>query len=190
MVNSTKNRLALALVGITVVALSSIASGQVVNSGAQSVALTATMSEALTLTLSGNAVSFTLTPGRPNNPGSTDVTVTTSWVLRPNRSAVTVNAYFNSSAAALTDGSGNDIPSSAVSISDNGGAAAPLVNTVAFGGANAGLQLRNTPINGQNKNASATDVVTFNIDLSSGTLPQLPSGNYTGTLNIQAQATP
>ena len=31
--------------------------------------------------------------------------------------------------------------------------------------------------------------MTFNINLTGGTLPQLPANTYTGTLNIQAQAT-
>ena len=32
--------------------------------------------------------------------------------------------------------------------------------------------------------------MAFNINLTGGTLPQLPANTYTGTLNIQAQATP
>lgn len=80
----------------------------------------------------------------------------------------------------------NNIPSSAFFLSDNGGASAALVNTVAFGATNGGLQVANVPITGANKNSSRTDVMAFNC----GTLPQLPAGTYTGTLNIQAQATP
>jgi len=52
------------------------------------------------------------------------------------------------------------------------------------------LQMANVSITGANKNASRTDQMAFNIDLSGGTLPQLPADTYTGTLNIQAQATP
>ena len=101
-----------------------------------------------------------------------------------------VYAYFTSATAALTDGSGNNIPSSAFSIADNAGPAAALTNTVAFGGANAGLQLANVPITAANRSSSRTDAMTFNINLTGGTLPQLPANTYTGTLNIQAQATP
>jgi hypothetical protein len=46
------------------------------------------------------------------------------------------------------------------------------------------------PITGANKTSSRTDVMAFNINLTGGTLPQLPAATYTGTLNIQAQATP
>jgi hypothetical protein len=89
----------------------------------------------------------------------------------------------------LTDGAGDNIPSADFYISDNGGASTALTNSVTFsGGQNSGLQLANVQITGANKNSNRTDVMAFNINLSS--LPQLPANTYTGTLNIQAQATP
>ena len=45
-------------------------------------------------------------------------------------------------------------------------------------------------ITGANRAANRTDAMAFNINLTGGTLPQLPASTYTGTLNIQAQATP
>jgi hypothetical protein len=107
-----------------------------------------------------------------------------------------VYAYFASTNALTGTASGVNIPSSAFSIADTGagsggaGTSGALVNTVAYGGALAGLKLANVPITGANKNASRTDAMTFNIDLSTGALPQIPADTYTGTLNIQAQATP
>jgi len=178
------------LVALMVTAAASLASAQALNSGAQTIALNATLNESLTLSLSANSVSFNLTPGNAANAGSGNVTATTRWVLAPGRTAVGVYAYFTSATAALTDGAGNNIPSSAFSIADNGGSAATLVNTAAFGAANAGLQLANVAITTANRNASRTDAMAFNINLSGGTLPQLPAATYTGTLNIQAQATP
>jgi hypothetical protein len=179
----------IACVALMVTTAASLASAQL-NSGAQTIALNATLSESLTLSLSANSVSFNLTPGSATNAGTSGVTATTSWVLKPGRTAVGVYAYFTSAAAALTDGGTNTIPSSAFSISDNTGPAATLVNTAPFGGANAGLQLANVPITTANRNSSRTDAMAFNINLSGGTLPQLPAATYTGTLNIQAQATP
>ena len=169
--------------------MASLASAQL-NSAAQPIALNATLAESLTVNLSVSTVNFTLAAGSATNAGSTNVTATTAWVLKPGRTQVVVDAYFGTAASALTDGAGNNIPSSAFSMSDNGGASAPLVNTVAFGGANAGLQLANVAITGANKNSNRTDNMAFNINLSGGTLPQLPAATYTGTLNIQAQATP
>jgi len=177
------------LVALMLAAATSLASAQL-NSGAQTIALNATLNESLTLSLSANSVTFNLTPGSATNAGSSNITATTSWVLKPTRTAVGIFAYFTAAAAALTDGSGDNIPSSAFTISDNGGTAAGLTNTVVFGGGNAGLQVANVAITGTNRNGSRTDVMAFNINLSGGTLPQLPAGTYSGTLNIQAQATP
>src|SRR5690349_19361384 len=178
-------RIAVIVVAMTFAA--SMASAQL-NSGAQTIALNANLTESLTLNLSASAVNFTLSAGSAANPGSTNITATTAWTLKPGRTAVGVYAYFASAAAALTDGVGDNIPSSAFFISDNGGASTALTNTVVFGAANGGLQLANVAITGANKNSSRTDVMAFNINLS--TLPQLPANTYTGTLNIQAQATP
>lgn len=174
---------------VLVVGMTSLASAQL-NSLAQPIALNATLAESLTVNLSASAVNFTLAAGSATNAGSTNITATTAWVLKPGRTQVVVDAYFANAAAALTDGAGDNIPSSAFFISDNGGASAALVNTVAFGAANGGLALATVPITGANKNSSRTDNMAFNINLTGGTLPQLPAATYTGTLNIQAQATP
>lgn len=160
------------------------------NSGLHAITVTATLGESLSVSLSGNSVGFTLTAGNATNAGSTVITATTAWVLKTSRTAVTLYAYFTNAATALTDGAGDNIPSSAFSISDNGGASAALTNTVAFGGANAGTQLANVAITSANENSNRTDTMSFNIDLTGGTLPQLPAATYSGTLNLQAQATP
>jgi hypothetical protein len=177
------------MVGLAMTLPGTIASAQL-NSGAQTIALNAKLNESLTLTLSANTVNFTLSAGSATNAGSAGITATTAWTLAPGRTAVGVYAYFNSATAALTDGSGDNIPSSAFFIADNAGASTALTNTVAFGAANAGLQLANVAITGTNRTSSHTDAMAFNINLTGGTLPQLPANTYTGTLNIQAQATP
>jgi hypothetical protein len=162
------------------------ARAQVRNSGASPIALNAVLSDSITLTLSGNAVNFTLIGGNPNNPGSTGITATTTWLLRPNVNSLKLYAFFSSSTSALSDGAGHNIPSADFQISDNGGAFAALSNTVPFGGANAGLQVSSVRILGNNKTGTNSDVLTFNINLAP--LPNLPTGVYTGTLTIQAQA--
>jgi hypothetical protein len=186
----TGRLLRIAVVGLAMTFAVSMATAQALNSGAQTIALNAVLNESLTLNLSANAVNFALTAGSAANPGSTTITATTAWTLKPGRTAVGVYAYFANAAAALTDGAGNNIPSSAFFIADNGGASTALTSSVIFGGANAGYLMANVPITGVNKNFSRTDVMAFNINLTGGTLPQLPASTYTGTLNIQAQATP
>ena len=162
------------------------AGAQVLNSGASPIALNAVLSDSITLTLSGNAVNFTLVGGSASNPGSTGITATTTWVLKPSIGNLKLYAFFSSSTAALSDGAGHDIPSADFQISDNGGGFASLTNTVPFGGANAGLQVSSVPIRGYNKTGTNSDLMTFNINLAP--LPSLPAGVYTGTLTIQAQA--
>lgn len=163
-----------------------ISSAQVLNSAARPIALNAVLSDSVTVTLSASAVNFTLTAGSGANPGSTSITATTSWTLKPSVGNVKVYAFFSNSASALTDGAGNNIASADFQISDNGGAFSALTNTVPFGGANAGLQLSSTAILGNNRTGAHNDVMNFNINLTP--LPNLPAGTYTGTLTIQAQA--
>ena len=162
------------------------AEAQVLNSAASTITLNANLSESLAVTLSSNAVNFNLTAGSASNPGSTSITATTTWTLKPSVGSVKVYAFFANSASALGDGAGDNIPSAAFEISNNGGAFTALTNTVPFGGANAGLLLSTTKILGNNRTGSHADTMNFNINLS--TMPNLPAATYTGTLTIQAQA--
>lgn len=181
------------LMTAVVVAMTSLASAQV-NSGAQPITLNASLAESLTLSLSAANVNFTLTPGSATNAGSTSITTTTSWVLKPGRTNVNFYAYFGSAASALVhqDAANTvDIPSSAVEISVNGGANQSLstseASAVGFGAASAGKRLLNVGITGLNKVVTGrNDTLDFNINLSS--LAQLPSDDYVGTVNIQVQA--
>jgi hypothetical protein len=142
--------------------------------------------QTLSVTLSSNSVNFNLAAGRASNPGSSSITATTTCsfcLLQP----INVYAYFNNGAAALSN-AGNNLPSSAFQISANGGAFKALTNTEPFGGAGAGVQVSNFFVLIGPFGGTHSDTMNFNIDLSGGTLPNLPPGNYTGTLNIRAQA--
>ena len=172
-------------IGMFLVMSPLLGQGQVFNSGAGSIALRAQLSESITVTLSASTVNFTLTSGSASNPGSAPVTATTTWLLNPNR-RLSIYAFFSNSAAALSDGAGNNIPSAYFQISDNGRPFRAVTNTVPYGGANAGLRLARVRILGLNRNGSRTDTMNFNINLS--TLPALPAGAYKGTLTIQVQA--
>jgi hypothetical protein len=162
------------------------AQAQVRNSGASPIALQAVLSDSISVNLSGSSVNFNLVAGSASNLGSTSITATTTWILKPSVGNLKLYAFFSSSSSALTDGAGSNIPSADFQISDNAGAFNSLTNTVPFGGANAGLQLSSTPILGNNKSGTRNDVMNFNINLT--TLPNLPASVYTGTLTIQAQA--
>jgi len=175
-----------AVLALAVTSLAAPVHAQVRNSGASTITLQAVLTPSLTVVLSGNAVNFNLTAGSANNAGSTSITATTSWAVTNAIGLVSVYAFFANSAAAMTDGAGDGIPSADFQISDNAGAFNALTNTVPFGGANAGLRVSTTLILLTNMSGSHTDVMNFNINLS--TLPNLPAGTYTGTLTLQAQA--
>lgn len=170
------------------------------NSNAPTVILNATMPESLTVNVTaGGTVNFTLAPNTAANAGSTTSTVQTAWVLSPGRTAVSVWAWVANGAAALTDGGGNNIPAGSVSAAAAGsGAAGGALNTSASGGpgvpafvtpaAATGVKIGQVAITGANKASSTTTTLTWNISTTFN--PQLPASAYTGTVNIQAQATP
>ena len=156
--------------------------------------------QSITVSLSGGSVSWNnsfgnaLRPGNATNAGSNTITITTSWNFLLLSNDLKLYAYFNSSTAALAHGASlcttgcPDIPSSAIELKTNSGAFAAVTGTGPFGSAGASLILVDVPINLFNSFSSRSDVLTFNINLSS--LPQLPADSYSGTLFIQAQATP
>ncbi|HEX2714400.1 MAG TPA: hypothetical protein VHM88_19580 [Candidatus Acidoferrales bacterium] len=171
-----------------------------INSNVGTITLNANVKESLTVSVtSGASVSFALAPNTAANPGSTTSTVQTAWVLRRGRRWVSIWAWVSNGAAALTDGAGNNIPASAVSAAAAGsGSAGGALNTVASGGAGvpafitpaaaAGVQIGQVRIRRRNRASSTTTTLTWNIDTTG--VPQLPAAPYTGTVNIQAQATP
>ena len=158
--------------------------------------------QTLTVLLSGNQVRWTnatgnpLIPGSATNNGSAPVTVTTTWAnLNPGQSKpLSVWAYFNSATAALAHVSGcvgagcMDIPSSAVEIRVNGGPLSPVNQTGPFGAAGAGLSIFSVRITGSNRSGVHVDNLAFNMNLSA--LANLGVDSYSGTLFIQAEASP
>jgi len=170
------------------------------NSNVGTVTLNATLAESLSVNVtSGAAVSFTLASNTAANAGTTTSTVQTAWSLKPGRTQVTVWAWVPNGASALSDGAGNNIPASAVTAAASGsGSAGGVLNTVASGGAGVpafitpaaatGVQIGQVAITGLNKTSSTTTTLTWNINTTG--VPQLPAATYTGTVNIQAQATP
>lgn len=170
------------------------------NSNAPTVTLNATLAESLTVSVTAGAtVSIPLLPNTAANPGLSTSTIKTSWALTTGRTAVTVWAWVANGAAALTDGAGDNIAASQVSATAAGsGSAGGALNTVASGGAGVpafitpaaatGVQIGSVAITAANRASSTTTTLTWNINTVP--TPQLPAANYTGTVNIQAQATP
>jgi hypothetical protein len=159
-------------------------------SDSKSISLTATVPETLTVTLSSNTVTFSnVTPTAPNNPGSGTITVTTKWSLKPATNALVLYAYFGSTTALANTGATFTIPTSAFQIDvNNTGAQSVSQSPAGHGVAGATLDLHSATINGSNKSGTWVDTLAFNLNLTSVT--NLQADTYTGTLNIQADATP
>ena len=152
------------------------------NSNFGTVTLQANKFESLSVTAAPALVNFNLVAAGGVAVGSVPVTITTSWVLFPFRTATTY-AYFVSAASALSNGAGSNITSSQVLGSVNGGPMTAFTGVSPFSAA-ASLQIVSTFIF-FNIFGSSTD--TLNLEINT-TGFRLPAGTYSGLLVIQAQA--
>ena len=146
------------------------------------VQLNANLAESLTVTAAPGAVNFALAAAGVA-PGSSQIGVTTTWVLNGGRTNVSLYAYF-SSAVALTDGAGNNIPTSSVSGSVDGGGFSTFTGGAGPFGVNS-VQMFSQAINNANRNSSRASTLDLQIDTTG---LNLPASTYTGVLNIQARA--
>ena len=183
------SRLFLGLLCTASLGLAGSASAQV-NSNTATVALTATLGETLTVSATPGTVNFTLISGAAAT-GSAPIVISTNWVLRSNRSAVNMYAWFATPAAALTDGlaTPNNIPSSEVYGQVTTGTPTSytaFAQSNALGTASGGLALFSQAITSANRTGSRSDNLGLKIDLTSQ--PQLPAGSYSGTVTLQAQS--
>jgi hypothetical protein len=163
------------------------------NSNIQPITINANLPEALTVNIAagGNTITIPLAPNTAANQSTLPAggtIITTAWVLGPTRTAVKLFVY-SLVANPLSNGT-DTIPATKISISNTGqaGAYSPLVTGGgAFG--NAGLQIGGTTnITNANRASSRNDTIFFQIDTTFN--PQLSAGLYSGTVNVEAQATP
>jgi hypothetical protein len=154
------------------------------NSNNATVNLNATLAESLTVAAGPATVNFALASSGSVN-GSAPVTVTTTWALAKTRTSVKLYGYF-SSANALTDGAGDNIPVANVSGNVNGGGAAPFTAATPFGG-NTGMTIFSQVIGaaGTFNSSHGPDSIVLSINTAG---LALPAATYTGVLNLQAQA--
>ena len=186
--------------GLALASIPQAANAQALNSNVGTVTLNATLAESLTVSVTAGAVvSIPLAPNTAANPGSTTSTIKTAWVLDSGRSLVSVWAWVPDGTAALTDAAGDKIASSQVSAAAAGsGSAGGALSTSTSGSpgvpafvtpaAATGVQIGSVAITAANRASSTTTTLTWNINTTG--IPQLPANTYTGTVNIQAQATP
>ena len=153
------------------------------NSNFVTVSLNANAKQSLSVTAAPALVNFNLIGAGGVAAGSVPISITTSWNLNPPLTATTY-AFFASAAVALTDGAGDNIDSSRVLGSVNGGAFTAFTGVGPFS-VNTSVQIFSVRIKGFNRVGSNTDSLNLEID-TTGLL--LPAAIYSGLLIIQAQA--
>lgn len=150
------------------------------------VTINAVVPQSLTVSVAPGIVAATVTPGAAATATPT-VVVTTSWNLNPGLTGtVELFGYFDVPVQALSDGSGSNIPSSAVLASFNSGAFAAFTQTNVVGPAGGSLLFFTESITGLNKIKTRNDSMDLQIDLTA--FPSQPAADYTGTLHLQARA--
>ena len=167
-------------------------SGPAVKSSYATVYLNATLNERLSVVSATPSVSFSLEP-QSVNLADRPITITTSWNLNADRTAVEVSAFFDDPASALA-AQGNPVEARISSAEIFGRTAAgtprsftPFLSMVTNGTPHGGLEIfRQELTPGVNDFASRTDAVELKIDLTS--LPRLAAGHYQGVLTLVAQA--
>ena len=161
---------------------------QAVNSNPQTVTLSASSSETITVGPPGvGTVNFTLGGAYPAL-GSSPVSWTTTWNIKPGHAAVNTCIYFTNATAALTDPDSTDkIPLSYVQ-ADPGSGFVAIPAGPNCGQANS-LQVKSGASSPPNhKGAGATMSATVSLEILDVTLLDLSAGTYTGVMNIIAQA--
>jgi hypothetical protein len=159
-------------------------------SAARVIALAATKTSQLTVSISSGAVqSIPSLTDNAVNLFPAPAVITTSWDVNPGQTnTVNLMAWFTTPAQALTRGT-TFIPSSRVLGRMTTGlpVAFTAITQNAVGGigtAGGSLRLFSQTISGPNKKASRTDNLDLEINLVG--FPTLAPGTYSGTLNIQA----
>ncbi len=190
MKNTTKFAGVLTMLAMAL-AMATVSASAQLNSNTGTVTINANLPESLTVSLTNPTVTIPLTSNTAVNNSTAPAAGTaiqTAWVLQPGRTSVKVFVYA-AVANPLANTLGTDtIPATSILISNTGqgGAYSALAAGTPFG---TGLQIgASTAITGANKASSRTDTVFFQINTTFN--PQLSAGTYTGTLNVQAQATP
>src|SRR4029077_13339590 len=170
-------RKAMVVAGLSLAAAMAPASRAQLNSNVATVNLNAVLAESLTVAAAPATVNFAWVPNGTAN-GNSAVTVTTNWALGKTRTSMKVYAYF-SSAVGLTDGAGDNIPTSSVLGSVNAGAFAPFTGGAGPFGVNSQLVFSQTV--GAAGTFNSTHVDTLALQINTTGLA-LPAATYTGVL--------
>jgi hypothetical protein len=176
------------LLALGVALAATTSAGGQVSSTLQSINLTATKNQSVTLGApSPGSQSVTLVDGQYNQY-TTPFSTTVGWDVNASTSTtVKLIAYFPTPSAALVNGS-DQLPSSLIEVSTDGGATWHALSGNAVGGvgtAGGSYVLYTSPVTtGGNRRGNIT--VTFSVRVNLTGSPTTSAGAYSGTLNLMA----
>lgn len=143
--------------------------------------------ETLTVVCTPGTVNFNSAPGT-TVPGSSPVSCVATWNLSPTRTSLTGFSGFALATSALANGT-NLIPSSAVSVSYNGGATTPCTSSLTATGTGIGAGAAcGANIGGNLLSNNFNSTHTDSIAISIAEPTPLPAGTYTGSYLVIYQA--
>jgi hypothetical protein len=151
-----------------------------VNSAVQTVALTMTIPESLTVSASPATINFTFNAGPGTATASGPVSVVTTWNLATGHTSLQVWSYFTSANA--LNGTATPLGTGSFFQAVNAGAAGACSVTGPFSTGNSCPQIANVATPGQT--GTRTDSLVWSLTGIGAAVP----GSYTGTINIAAQA--
>jgi hypothetical protein len=161
-------------------------------SSVQSITVTAQAAESISITIiSGGTVNFAIPGVGSSSTGSVVPSWTTSWVLSSSRTSVKVYAYFFGSPA-LMGIHGNTIPGGSFSGQANGGALTSFSTAGVSDliGNSSGMLVSTTAITSGNLTGNKTDSLALSLFGGVQATDAIAADTYSGSLLIQAQATP
>lgn len=170
----------LAVIFASLVLLAMPLHAQAVSSAVSTVPISMTLSETLTLTVTGGPIVLSSTPGQASNA----ITILTSGIIAGGHANLDTVAYFSSSNALSSVSPAQNIATTNVWAAANGGAMAACGSTVAG-------QTFACPVVYHVTAPAAglvTNSATYNLTLVGGAFTGLTPATFTGTLNIIAIA--
>jgi hypothetical protein len=152
----------------------------------QTITLSLVGQETLTVACTPATVTFASAPGT-TVAGSAPVSCVATWNLNATRTSLTGYSGFSLATTALANGT-NLIPSSAISVSYNGGAATPCTTTLTAATAIGAAAGCGANISGNLLTNNFNSTKTDSIALSIAEPAVLPAGTFTGSYLVVYQA--
>ncbi len=174
---------------LTLVALMLVGASfaQITNPATATTPITATKAESLTISAS-TIPAFAIAAGAATSTANQDLTITTTWNLKPSRTAVAVCAGVTSAGLIASDPSNTDSIAASSVLASTGSTFAAINAGAGCAAPGSVTSVSSTTLSGANRKAGSK-VDTLHLQLS-GLATTLQADTYTGTITVYANVTP